>query len=65
MPDIHCGKQTKLPKTIGVPIRHNGRNNQFTVPSRGRFFVMDDKQNNPRCDAAQRSIPSWANLFCL
>ena len=25
--DIHCGKQTKLSKTTGVPIRHNGRNN--------------------------------------
>ena len=22
MPDIHCGKQTKLSKTIGVPIKH-------------------------------------------
>ena len=32
MPDIHYGKQTKLSQTMGVPIRHNGRNNKFTVP---------------------------------
>ena len=27
LPDIHCGKQTKLSENTGVPIRHNGRNN--------------------------------------
>ena len=44
MPDIHCGKQTKLSKTMGFPIRHNGRNNLFTVPyteSRGTLILLD------------------------
>ena len=44
MPDIHCGKQTKLSKAMGVPIRHNGRNNSFTVPyteSRGSHILLD------------------------
>ena len=34
MPNIHCGKQTKMSKTIGVTIRHTGRNNYFMVPFR-------------------------------
>ena len=43
---IHCGKQTKLSKTMGLPIRsrHNGRNNKFTVPfteSRGALNLLD------------------------
>ena len=29
----HHGKQTKLSKTMGVPVRHNGRNNKFRLPS--------------------------------
>ena len=27
MSDIHCGKQTKLSKTEGIPISYNLRNN--------------------------------------
>ena len=32
MPNILCGMQTKLSRTMGVPIRYNGRNDKFTVP---------------------------------
>ena len=76
MLDINCAKQTKLPKTKGVAIRHNGRNNYFTVPlwvkfkssliNRAKYHLGNYHQSDYLLgNSCSLGLPWILNVICL